>query len=429
MKHAVAKRLQLALVPLLCSLMCLMLRQTLAQQAKTPPLTIQTNVNRVLVPVVVRDKQGQSVLDLKQEDFRVFDNNKPRALSGFSVEMRAGARTSVPAPAGAAPSAAPVPPAAASLRFVVFLFDDMHMSAEELVPAKKAGEEAIAGVLSDHDIAAVVSTSGKTNSGLISDREKLQQAVAGLQSMALASSGTPDCPNIRYYQADLIENKHDSAATADALAQTRQCDPTLGTRGEGVADSLVRSAARRALMVGNQNTLATLAAIKEFVRRMAKLPGQRLLILVSPGFLTVSPEASGEESAVIDLAAQAGITVSALNARGLYSSAVSASDDTRARGVGEIGELRQGSASHDEVVMSSLADGTGGSFFHNSNDLGAGLKGLTAIPECVYILELPLDGVKADGTYHHLKVNVDRADVEIQARAGYFLAKPEKAQR
>jgi len=47
--------------------------------------------------------------------------------------------------------------------------------------------------------------------------------------------------------------------------------------------------------------------------------------------------------------------------------------------------------------------------------------------ECVHMLELPLDGVKADGTYHHLKVNLDRTDVQITARTGYFLAKPEKA--
>jgi hypothetical protein len=40
-----------------------------------------------------------------------------------------------------------------------------------------------------------------------------------------------------------------------------------------------------------------------------------------------------------------------------------------------------------EGAMASLADGTGGTFFHNRNDLGAGLVGLTAVPECVYLLE------------------------------------------
>jgi VWFA-related protein len=79
-----------------------------------------------------------------------------------------------------------------------------------------------------------------------------------------------------------------------------------------------------------------------------------------------------------------------------------------------------------EGAMASLADGTGGTFFHNSNDLGAGFKALTELPEVVYVLELSLDGVKQDGTYHHLKVKLARDGLELQARRGYFMPKPEK---
>ena len=37
------------------------------------------------------------------------------------------------------------------------------------------------------------------------------------------------CPKIDYYQADLIVNKEDSAALADAVAQIVSCHPALGT--------------------------------------------------------------------------------------------------------------------------------------------------------------------------------------------------------
>jgi VWFA-related protein len=275
---------------------------------QSPPFTIQTDVNRVFVPVVVRDKQGRSVNDLKKDDFQVLDDGKPRIVAGFTIERRGAGESVQQAPGAATPT--PVPqPQTGKQRFVVFLFDDMHMSAAELVPAKKAGTEAINGALSGTDVAAVVATSGKTNSGLIQDRAKLKDTIAGLQSNEATLGGAADCPNISYYQADLIENKHDSAAIADAMGQVYKCDPSLSPQSDNVAESVMRSSVRRALMMGNQSSQATLAAIQEFVRRMAALPGQRLLVLVSPGFLAISPEASSGVSRVIDLAAKSGVTI------------------------------------------------------------------------------------------------------------------------
>lgn len=74
-----------------------------------------------------------------------------------------------------------------------------------------------------------------------------------------------------------------------------------------------------------------------------------------------------------------------------------------------------------ENPMSELANGTGGTFFHNRNDLDNGLRELTEAPECIYVLELSLDGVKQNGTFHKLKVKVDRKGVQVRARTGYFM--------
>jgi VWFA-related protein len=162
---------------------------------------------------------------------------------------------------------------------------------------------------------------------------------------------------------------------------------------------------------------------------MASLPGQRSLILVSPGFLSVEPAALTAESRIVDLAAQSNITVSALDARGLYTTALTAADNVQGAPAGTRGEFRAAAMRAAENVMAELADGTGGTFFHSSNDLDAGFKSLTEAPEVVYLLELSLDGVKPDGAYHRLKVKVDRIGLDLQARRGYFMPKPEKTQK
>jgi VWFA-related protein len=175
----------------------------------------------------------------------------------------------------------------------------------------------------------------------------------------------------------------------------------------------------RVLKDESRDFVASFAAIGEIVHRMGTLPGQRILILVSPGLPILEPEVSAAESRMIDLAAQSNVTVSALDAHGLSATSATAGNENS-------NEFAVAEVQVAEGALSDLADATGGTFFHNSNDLDSGLKSLTEAPEVVYVLELSLDGVKADGSLHRLKVRVDRPGLDVQARRGYFLPKPEK---
>jgi VWFA-related protein len=414
-----------------------------AQQADEPrnaAPTFQLNVNKILVPVVVRDKQGRVVSDLKEEDFQVFDNDKPHPISAFTVERRGGPETSSGTNNSPSPTEQQPPPTDTAQtpilpkRILVFLFDDMHLSAADLAYAKKAATSALETALDDSGMAAVVTISGKTNSGITGDRAILLSAISTIQSRSLYRSDAAECPRISYYQADLIENKHDSTALTDAVRQVFDCSPGLDIKFDyNVAQNTAESAARRVLNVGNQDVRASCATIAEFVRRMAPMPGQRTLILVSPGFLSVEQEAMAGEQLFIQLAAQSNVTISALDARGLYTTELTASDHSPSFNSGGSGgsvqqqsDYRRTAMRLSEAAMSELAEGTGGTFFHNSNDLDAGFKALTEAPETVYLLELPLDNIKQDGSYHRLKVKVIREGLQIQARRGYLVPKPEK---
>ena len=79
--------------------------------------------------------------------------------------------------------------------------------------------------------------------------------------------------------------------------------------------------------------------------------------------------------------------------------------------------------------MAELADGTGGTYFHNSNDLQGGLQKLMTAPAYVYVIELSLANVKMDGTYHPLDVKVNRKGLNLQARRGYFAPQPARKKK
>jgi hypothetical protein len=74
----------------------------------------------------------------------------------------------------------------------------------------------------------------------------------------------------------------------------------------------------------------------------------------------------------------------------------------------------------EEGVLADVADGTGGTFFHNNNDNGEGLRRTAAAPEFIYLLGFSPQDLKYDGSFHSVKVTLRPKDLSIQARLGYY---------
>jgi hypothetical protein len=108
------------------------------------------------------------------------------------------------------------------VRFVVFLFDDRHLSAEDLGRVQTSGQRILADTLSESDVAAVVSVSG-TNTGLTRDHAALLDAMNKLRPHSAAKASFRECPGVDYYQADLIKNKHDGSVLQEAMVDAITC--------------------------------------------------------------------------------------------------------------------------------------------------------------------------------------------------------------
>ncbi len=404
---------------------CYFSAQQPAQPSAPNSPVIRTNVNEVLVPVVVRDARGVPVGNLEKDSFQVFDNGKQQAITGFSVLKRyAEAAT---APTANAPAVSPRL-ASPAQRFVVFLFDDLDLNTTDLSQAQQAATKLLETSLPASDVAAVLSTSG-TNSGLTRDRAKLQQAIQTLKVRAIYQHSSSECPNVDYYQADLIVNKNDAMALQAAARDTLSCanlpnDPA----SMQIAMRLAKQAAQRAVSIGDQNFRTNLDFIKVVVSKMGPLPGQHVILLISPGFLTPTADAMTLKSQILDVAAQANVVINTIDARGLYTTMMDASQ----RGGGSPLATRlenqylQDSMISSEDVLSELADGTGGTFFHHNNDIETGLSTLFSGPEYVYLLAFSTADVKPNGAYHSLKVKLNQAGLNLQARRGYVAPAPEK---
>jgi VWFA-related protein len=393
--------------------------------------TLKVRVNLVVVRVVVRDDKGRAVGTLHEEDFKLFDNKKPQIISHFAVETPATELAKVVKPDNAAgDSGGPDGGAALTMpqRYVGYLFDDVHLAFEDLARARDAADHQITAAGQPGDRAGIYTTSGQTTLDFTDDRAKLHDTLQKLRPHPVGRSGVRECPDVSYYMADLIENQHDAQALQVATADALACAFGNDSRFLQQAQQLAEGTAQRMLSVGDAETQYSLRLLAEIVRRMTLLPGQRSMILISPGFLITDRQSQVSE--ILDRAVRANIVVNSVDARGLYASppggdisqgggftndaAVGAHQDTY--------RLQEASAQADP--MAELADGTGGTFFHNNNDLEEGFRRVAAAPEVFYVLGFSPQNLKFDGKYHTLKVALtNRQKFSVQARRGYVAPK------
>ncbi len=383
--------------------------------------TLQSNVDVILVPVLVRNRQGAALGDLTAADFQVFDNKKRREISGFMVATNARSRsTRISEKSGVGPS-----PRSSPWRFVVFLVDDLHITFGDLAAVREATTRVLSS-LGEGEMAAIVSLSGLVNSGVTADHAILLDALTRIQPQTAYHNTGTECPDLDYYWAELIVNEHRPGALHAATDEVLNCNPSLTMHD--MAERLAMSAAEREFAMGEQDNRVSFASLREVVNRIAALPGLSTLILVSPGFFTLTAQAKNELSQVIDTAAVSNVTINSLDARGVYTTELNASERgaTSTHSNQLKSEYRRVSMPLAEDVMAALANGTGGTYVHNTNDLESGLKDLTSPPEYLYLLEFHAKNLKRNGSYHSLKVTVARDGVRIYARQGYFAAKLSK---
>lgn len=383
------------------------------------PATFKVRVNLVFVRVVVRDLNGKVITSLKKEDFQLADNRKLQVISTFAVETPGShvATVKMDKDSGPSPSeGTPVKPAELPQRFITLFFDDLHLSTQDALLSRQAATKLFAAMQTS-DRFSIFSSSGQVQQDFTSERAKLEETLQRILPRPLSGRSSSDCPPMTYYEAYQIVEINDPTALQVATMDAAACSGN----SQGAAQ-MAQMAAQREYSAGDSETQFSFRNLDGLIARMRSLPGQRIIIMMSPGFfVTPSLRESGD---IIDRATRANIVINSIDARGLYVSSIyDASNgfggNAAAAGIRSNFIMTEEAIQND--ILAELADGTGGTFFHNRNDIDQGLLQAAQEPEISYVLGFTPQNLKLDGKYHHMKVTLTgKQKWNLQARRGYF---------
>jgi VWFA-related protein len=374
-KHIKVFALLLLLIP--CSF-------TVSQQKKAgknekPGMpTFRVPVNVITIHATVTDNQGNPVTDLKQSDFKIYEDGKLQEINTFAQESYIpaqepaedlkNAKTSgtIAPRSSAPPKSALQSPAfliSATPRMISLVIDDMTMGSIENFPRMiEAIREYIKNDVGPLDQVAILSGSTKAQLSFTDDKQLLQERAASLMEKINLLAPARECPDITDQQAyriafldandkmelmkamvnafecmNLREYSDDLQTRLDSLgvingelsrAQLERVD-TIITSGEQEElahflrdiQTALTQASNTATMKANQyqnRVQILLDTLRRHIRALRHFDAEKRLVFFSNGFLSQSTGfAPYQLQEIIDLALNSSVILNCVNIRGL----------------------------------------------------------------------------------------------------------------
>lgn len=380
-----------------------------AATARTPPQTLRVTTRLVVVNVVAHNKKGEPVEGLTQRDFTLLDNGKPQQISVFSV-ARSKAKHA---------SANPLPPNAFSNR----------VAREGVVPVNVVvillngwGGHSGTSIFVRNEIIKFFQQNPP------SGRMALY-AVGGPTGLRVIQDFTGDPSSllkaIRDFRAYPGEEPSAKGSSADVSVPPLSGRRNAGTRLETATKD--RSASLEAIY----RDRTVYEVIKDIAQHLSGLPGRKSLIWVTDSVPSVGPGTFSNLQGVLgyegNLSEQARKFRDAIRALNQADVAVYPVD---AHGL-VVGPAKIGAVHGPDltplwggetwtIAMDDWAKQTGGRAFYYTNGLHQAIGKALDDSKFTYTLGYYPNDVAWNGEYRNIKVLVDRKDVQLRYRRGYF---------
>ncbi|HWM91760.1 MAG TPA: VWA domain-containing protein [Thermoanaerobaculia bacterium] len=416
--------------------------------ASTQTFSDTADVIVVEVPVqVLRD--GEPVQGLSAQDFEVFEGRNKLPVTGFEVlDLNAG-------PASEAWKSAR---AISARRHFLLLFDLGYSSPKGLEKARGAAHDMLAG-LHPSDLVGVAAYSPSAGPqlllGFTTDRRQAAQAVSLL--------GKPEMFDRVADPLRLVLNSGSIRESMGGAEGAGKSNPaSMGGGGGGAAGgrearqaALAQAMAEPPFLPGvfthieqadraaqHRAVTAMTRAFEELARTMGSLYGRKYVVLFSEGFDSSVFGGTADVDQQLTMASATAVGASAwgIDSTKRFGDSKATNDlesmleefrraDCVIQAV-DVGGLREGAGpaaqwagGRDSLFL--LADSTGGELFENYNDLSAAMEQMLRRTSVTYVLALQPDGLKRDGSYHEIRVELKSAKgARVVHRPGYYAPRP-----
>ncbi|HTW48654.1 MAG TPA: VWA domain-containing protein [Acidobacteriaceae bacterium] len=391
-----------ALSPVLCVLLLVppaLAQDRQSQQSGNTTVTFKVNSDLVLTNVVVRDKKtGEVVKGLTEKDFSVSEDGKPQHIVSFDFESvdqaapltEATINASAPNGVFGAKTGTATEEELRNHRLIVMFFDITSMQPEDIERAQEAARDYVNKQMHPADLVAVVSLDNtlSLDQDFTANKQLLLKAVNSY-------SGTED-------------NGYALGATSTS---NQVEDATSFTPDEQEYNDI--------------NTDRELFAIEDIAKSLTYLNEKKSLLYFSGGIQRDGIENQASLHSAINAAVRANVSIYSVDARGLQ--AISPLGDATTgslRGASSFnGAALQNNLDSNfntQEVMATLSSDTGGKAFFDSNDFSPAFDRIQHDTSAYYVIGYHSTDLRRDGRYRRLSIKVNRGDVRLEYRPGYY---------
>ena len=401
---------------------------------------VRVKSNLVNIDVLVKDKKGKYVADLKAEDFTVFENGVQQKIEFFDAPLIGSTRrTTTP---GGDVRTDPSDPASNPRNYVILVLDSQTTDVTNLKQVREGTIKYVREQITDDDVVALLSVTNNLQllHPFTQDKAKL---IAALENIGVRSTSK------NFEQADLAENIDRLRGELNMVNTT----PSSAITSPGAGSSAARIMIMRTMLaqfiklrtaLSLQQSRPILAALGAICEGLRTIPGKKTLVLFSQGFVTPAV-LDWQVQSTIDIANRANVAIYIIDSAGLRASApnttalgtnsplsgISAaqSQEQRIRAVG--GETvfdtaRQEGLTREHDILYRISGDTGGRFLKGNNDIGQGLERINQEIHARYTLAYRSTNQNFDSSFRKVKIDVRRPDTQIISRSGYYAIPPEE---